>query len=203
MIEFSDIENGKSGFVFELDNVLYPEKDYDLQVFYLFANLLEYSEGAPVAADLTHFLKKSYESQGLEGLMDKASAAFGIDKKYHESFNRLRVNAQLPLRLLLYPSILRMLHAIRKADRTIFILTRGNPLMQLNKIKYVDWEGLDKHLKVYFYDEIKVIKQQEPLLYLMEENQLNPKDIVFFGHSEQDKVICKDLEVDFFNASLF
>lgn len=30
--------------IFELDNVLYPEKDYLLQVYYLFAQFIEYSE---------------------------------------------------------------------------------------------------------------------------------------------------------------
>jgi len=201
MIEFSEIEKGKSTFVFELDNVLYPEKDYDLQVFYLFANLLEYTEGAPVAADLTAFLKTAYETHGKGGLFDKAADVFGIDEKYRDNLKKMAVNAQLPLRLVLYPSMLQLLQSIQTTKKNIFILTRGNPLMQLNKIKYVDWEGLEKDLKVYFYDEIKVIRRQEPLKYLMEENKLEPNELLFVGSTDRDYSICKDLGVDFLNVS--
>lgn len=200
MVEFSDIDKGKTGFIFELDNVLYPEKDYDLQVFYLFANLLEYTEGVPVAADLTAFLKKTYEAHGKAGLFEKAVEVFGIDEKYKENFTRMSVDAQLPLRLLLYPSILRLLHSIQKANKSIFILTKGNPLIQLNKIKHVDWEGLDKDLKVYFYDEIKIVRRQEPLQYLIEENKLEPNRLLFISKSDDDSV-CKELGVDFLNVS--
>ena len=44
MFTYTDIDARKKAFVFELDNVLYPEKDYLLQVYYLFASFLEYSE---------------------------------------------------------------------------------------------------------------------------------------------------------------
>lgn len=201
MIDVLEIIKGKTAFVFELDDVLYPEKDYDLQVFYLFANLLEYTEGVPVAADLTAFLKKSYEMHGNENLFQKAADVFGIDQKYEENFNRMKVNAKLPLRLIISPPVLELLHSIHKANKAIYLLTKGNPLVQLNKIKYVDWGGLEKHLKVYFYDEIKVVRQQEPLQYLLEENQLKPQEVLFIGRSEQEHTISKEVGVDFLNVS--
>lgn len=200
MIRFADLEKDKSAFIFGLDDVLYPVKDYDLQVFYLFANLLEYTEGVPAAADLTAFLKKSYESHGKEGLFTKAAEVFGIDEKYHENFKKMGVNAQLPLRLIIYPPMLELLHSIHDAKKSIFVLTEGNPLVQLNKLKYIDWEGLEKDLKVYFYDEIKVVRKQEPLHYLMEENKLDANKTVFIGHTVQEAV-CKELNIDFLDAS--
>lgn len=201
MIDVLEIIKGKTAFVFELDDVLYLEKDYDLQVFYLFANLLEYTEGVPVAADLTAFLKKSYEMYGNENLFQKAAEVFGIDQKYEENFKRMKVNAQLPLRLIISPPVLELLHSIHKANKAIYLLTKGNPLVQLNKIKYVDWEGLEKHLKVYFYDEIKVVRQQEPLQYLLEENELKTQEVLFIGRSEQEHAISKEVGVDFLNVS--
>lgn len=201
MIDVLEIIKGKTAFVFELDDVLYLEKDYDLQVFYLFANLLEYTEGVPVAADLTAFLKKSYEMHGNENLFQKAAEVFGIDQKYEENFKRMKVNAQLPLRLIISPPVLELLHSIHKANKAIYLLTKGNPLVQLNKIKYVDWEGLEKHLKVYFYDEIKVVRQQEPLQYLLEENELKTQEVLFIGRSEQEHAISKEVGVDFLNVS--
>lgn len=202
MIELSEIGIGKSAFVFELDDVLYPVKDYDLQVFYLFANLLEYTEGTPLAAELTSFLKRAYEAHGAKDLFDRASQVFGIDEKYRVNFNKMAVDAQLPLRLILYPNLLRLLRSICDERKDIFILTKGNPLIQLNKIKYMDWEGLEKYLKVYFYDEIKIIKKQEPLQYLLEENKLKQSNLLFIGRSDHDRSVCHDLGIDFLDVSL-
>ena len=39
-MKYSDIDNRKTAFIFELDNVLYPEKDYLFQVYYLFARFI-------------------------------------------------------------------------------------------------------------------------------------------------------------------
>ena len=55
MLNYTNIPASKKAFIFELDNVLYPEKDYLLQVYYLFASFLEYTEAFPPAADLTEF----------------------------------------------------------------------------------------------------------------------------------------------------
>ena len=44
MIKYSDIDPRIKGFIFELDNVLFPEKEYLYQVYYLFAGYLEYTE---------------------------------------------------------------------------------------------------------------------------------------------------------------
>ena len=35
-MKYSDIDPRKAAFIFEMDNVLYPEKDYLYQVYYLF-----------------------------------------------------------------------------------------------------------------------------------------------------------------------
>jgi len=39
-MNYKDIDKRKKAFIFELDNVLYPEKDYLYQVYYLFASML-------------------------------------------------------------------------------------------------------------------------------------------------------------------
>ena len=41
-MKYTDIDPRKTAFIFELDNVLYPEKDYLFQAYYLFAGYLEY-----------------------------------------------------------------------------------------------------------------------------------------------------------------
>jgi len=201
MLNYSDLAPEKKAFVFELDNVLYPQQDYLLQVYYLFANFLAYTETLPPAKDLLEFLKLTYLADGPEDIFAKAAVAFDIDKKYEENFNRLHVSAKLPLPLLLYPPVLNLLHAISNDQKSIFILTKGNPLMQLNKLKYIKWEGLEKKLKVYFYDELKLIAGMEPLDYIIHENKLETNTVLLIGNS---KIGCQDeekLNIDFLDVS--
>ncbi len=85
---YADIDPAKKAFIFELDDVLYPKKDYDLQVYYLFAAFLEFQEAFPPANDLVTFLKKAYENQGTNKLFEKAQEVFGFNAKYKENFER-------------------------------------------------------------------------------------------------------------------
>jgi hypothetical protein len=62
-MKYSDIDRRKTAFIFELDNVLYPEKDYLYQVYYLFAGLLEYTELTD-AKTTTDLLVNAYTNEG-------------------------------------------------------------------------------------------------------------------------------------------
>lgn len=188
-------------FIFELDDVLYPEQDYLLQVYYLFANFLEYTETRPEAAQLTAFLKEHYLSQGTKDLFAAAAERFSIDSKYEDNFNRLHVSAQPPLLLYFYPELLRFLMECTAAKKRLFLLTRGNPLVQLNKLKYIDWQGIDKEIKVYFYDEIKLLTRLGPLHYILQENQLAPEAALFVGKSEMDRAMAADSGVRYLDAT--
>lgn len=197
MIRYKDLNTDKKAFIFELDNVLYPEKDYLLQVYYLFANLLEYTETVPPASDLIDFMKKSYEHHGKEGLFERAAAMFGIDHKYLDNFKRIHVNAQLPLKLLLFEEVKNLLREIVEDKKRVFVLTKGNPLMQLNKLKQIDWGSLGAYIKIYFYDELVVQGKADPLTFLINDNQVLKQDALFIGHeNEADEEIVQS-KVDY------
>ncbi|WP_423148137.1 HAD family hydrolase [Rubrolithibacter danxiaensis] len=197
MLTYQDIPSGKKAFVFELDNVIYPEKDYLLQVYYLFASFIEYTETFPPAADLLQFLKTSYEHKGATGIFDRAKEAFGIDEKYRENLDRLHKNARLPLKLLIYKNVLQLLQQIVVDRKQIFLLTNGNPEQQLNKIRQVEWNGLEQYLTVYFADEIKPKPETDVLLFLIDKYKLSRKEIIIFGSSETDQEFAASAGVDY------
>ncbi len=178
MLTSNDIDPTKSAFIFELDDVLFPKQDYVLQVYYLFANLLEYAEQKPAASELAEFLKQTYLKEGEEDVFEKASERFAIDIKHKESFNSLHVNAKLPLKLLLYKEMLSLLTFLIGEKKSIFILTKGNPLMQLNKVKQLEWSGLDQFIKVYFSDEIVLKSELDPIIYILRENNIPTKEVL-------------------------
>jgi len=197
MLTYSEIDSSKKAFIFELDNVLFPEKDYLLQVYYLFASFLEYVEAFPPAPDLTAFLKKAYENNGPELLFDKAKEVFGFDEKYRENFKRLHQEAKLPLKLLLYKDALNLLQEIVVDRKDIFIVTGGDPLQQLNKIKQTEWNGLEKYLRVYFTDEIAQKPSPDALLHILEKYSLKAEDVMVFGCSKTDADFAKNAGTDF------
>ncbi|TZF84747.1 HAD family hydrolase [Pedobacter sp. BS3] len=203
MLTYADIDPKKSAFIFELDNVLYPEKDYLLQIYYLFANFLEYVEAVPLAADLTAFLKKAYEHHGSDGLFERARSAFGIDPKYRENFFRLHVTAKLPLPLVLYPEMLSLLQEIVVDRKQLYIITNGNPAQQLNKIRQTDWNGLEKYLRVYFAEEIKPKPETDVLEYVLTAHQLLRKDILLIGNSAIDEEFAEAAGVDYVDVADF
>src|ERR1700748_3844304 len=111
MIKYSDIDQRKEAFIFELDDVLYPEKDYLFQVYYLFGSFLEYTELID-QKDVTNFMVDTYVSEGKEVVFDRLKDKFKLDEKYRFNFNHLNITAKLPLKLLLYEGMLALLQDI-------------------------------------------------------------------------------------------
>ncbi|GEM66181.1 hypothetical protein SF1_41630 [Sphingobacterium faecium NBRC 15299] len=178
MLKYHDFPTDKKVFIFELDEVIYPKRDYLLQIYYLFANFLEFTETFPPQADLVSFLKQHLEQDGEELIFEHAADTFHFDLKYKEHFERLFVNAVLPVKLLMKEGIRELLSAIVADGKQICILTKGNPLMQLNKIKHIEWGVLASKLKVYFVDELQ-FRKLEPLDYIADELQIAKNEFVY------------------------
>lgn len=203
MPEYKDLDSRKKVFVFELDNVIYPERDYLLQVYYLFANFIEFTEGVPLSADLTIFFKIAYEHHGAEGIFERAREAFGIDEKYRENFERLHYTAILPLKLLMYKEVLRFLQEIIVDRKQLFLITNGNPEIQLNKIRQLEWNGLEKYLRVFYAQEIKLKPEPDVLTYILNDNNLLRKDVIILGASIIDEEFAATCGVDYINVNEF
>ncbi|MBC8051839.1 MAG: HAD hydrolase-like protein [Sphingobacteriaceae bacterium] len=200
---YPELDPSKKAFIFEMDDVLYPKKDYDLQVYYLFAHFLEFQETFPPANDLIGFLKKVYENHGPEMIFDKAKEVYGFDGKYRENFKRLHLEAKMPLKLLLYQNMLALLQDMVVDRKQIFIVTGGNPAQQLNKIKQTEWHGLEKFLKVYFADEIQAKPGTGVLQLVMSENLLAASDLLIIGAGSTDEIFASAAGIDYIASSNF
>src|SRR3978361_2128110 len=98
-MNYSAIDKRKKAFIFELDNVLYPEKDYLFQVYYLFAALLEYTELID-AKQTTDLLVKTYTTEGKDAVFERLGEMHSVTSKYQQNFNDLLTTVKLPLKLL-------------------------------------------------------------------------------------------------------
>ncbi|MBD3749713.1 MAG: HAD hydrolase-like protein [Sphingobacteriales bacterium] len=192
-MNFPAIPEQKKVVIFELDDVLYPQKDYDLQVYYLFANFIAYLETFPPAQEVISFIQKRYEIHQNDGMFKEVAATFGMDTKYEENLKLLFKNAKLPLKLLLFKEALELLQELTVNRVKVFILTGGNPQQQLNKITQTKWHGLDQYLKVYFKEELG----ENALGTIIKENELNDEEVLFIGKSEEDRGMALRCGIDF------
>ncbi|OKS86344.1 hypothetical protein RG47T_1798 [Mucilaginibacter polytrichastri] len=199
---YNEIDPRKQAFVFELDNVLYPEKDYLLQVYYLFATFLEYTEMLDAKAML-NVMTVAYEEYGHEGVFDALQKEFNIDIKYAQNFQILLGNAKLPLKLLLYQQMLDLMQEIVIDRKKLFIVTNGNPQQQLNKIRQIEWHGLEQYLICYFANEYAAKPEPDAIHTLIHEHNLQRRDLVMIGNIKTDELSAEASGIDYINAGSF
>ncbi len=176
-MKLSELALDRSLYLFELDDVLFSKREYLLQVYYLFGSFYEFTEGTVKASEMAEFMKKVYDHHGEAAVFPATQTLYGIDSKYEDNFNRLIANAQIPLRLLIPDPVTELLSRLVEGQKQIAILTKGNPVEQLNKLRFIAWGEADKvkeSLKVYFVDELE-FKSFNPIDYIAEEYRL-PKD---------------------------
>jgi len=178
MIEISQIPQDKKLYLFEVDDVLFPKKDYLLQIYYLFAQFVEFTESRAVATEMVNYMKETYEERGEDGIYESTAKKFQFTTDYSENFERLMVNAHLPLKLLLFNEIKLLFASIIERGSKIAILTKGNPALQLNKLKHIDWQGFDRNVKIYFVDELS-FRNIQPFSYIASENHITESDLIF------------------------
>ncbi len=193
---YANLDPQKKAFVFELDDVLFPKQDYYLQVYYLFAAFLEHTEQLDSKIILAS-MKETYENLGENAVFTSVKTAFNLDEKYRENFDRLLKTARLPLKLLLYKQLLELLQQIVIDRKQLFILTNGDPKIQLNKIKQTEWNGLEKYLICYFAAEIKPKPEPDALHQILADHNLQRRDIIMIGNSTNDELCAQAAGVDY------
>ncbi|MBC7616323.1 MAG: HAD hydrolase-like protein [Pedobacter sp.] len=189
-----------TAFIFGLDNVLYPEKDYLLQVYYLFSEFMEYSAQLNAQA-ITDFMQLEYAHHGSVNIFEKTAAKFDIQKKYKSNFLLLHENARLPLKLLLFQKILSFLQEILMDRKKIYLIISGNKLVQLNKIKQMEWHGLEHYLKAYFSQELEPSLTANSIDFVIDQNQLKKEEVLYVGSKLEDQEAAKKAGIEFLQVT--
>lgn len=193
---FEQYIKGKKAVVFGLDNVLYPKKDYLLQVYYLFAEFISYTAQID-AKEILAYMTSEYATEGEVDLFEKTAEKFNIPLKYSDNFILLHQTARLPLKLLLFQQILSFLQELVVERIAIFLLVDGKPEEQINKIKQLEWHGLEQYLKVYFTEEFETKPSTKGLDFIISQHQLKREDILLVGFENEEKQFAASAGVDF------
>jgi FMN phosphatase YigB (HAD superfamily) len=194
-MDIQDHIKSKKAFLFAFDDVLYPQKDYLLQVYYLFSEFLTYSE-LQNATEILNFMKIEFEQNGVDQIFEKTAEKFNIPLKYNDNFKLLHQTARLPLKLLLFQQILSLLQELVVERKEIFLVLDGDPAIQLNKVKQTEWHDLESYLKLYFVEEYNSVA--ECVQSIIHTHELNASETVFIGNNKETNLLLKPIEVDYF-----
>src|SRR6202012_3853084 len=144
-----------------------------------------------------------YFTDGKDAVFDALKQKFGVTEKYRANFEQMMLNIKLPLKLLVYNSILELMQQIVVDRKQIFIVTNGNPEQQLNKIKQVEWNGLENYLTCYFADELKPKPETDVIEKLLQDKNLRRKDLIMIGATEADLLCAQNSGVDYLTVDDF
>lgn len=136
-------------------------------------------------------------------IFDRAKETFGLAEKYRDNFDRLHHSAILALKLLIYSKILELMQEIVVDRKQLFLITNGKPEAQLNKIRQIEWNGLEKYLRVFYASEINPKPNPDVLSYIIDNYQLTTKDFMIIGTSEIDQEFSVFSGVDFLAVKEF
>ena len=193
---FEQYIKDKRAVIFGLDNVLYPEKDYLLQVYYLFSEFISYQEQIDAKQVLT-YMQNEFSLYGEENIFEKTAEKFNIPTKYSSNFILLHETARLPLKLLLYKQILSFLQELVIERINIFLLVDGKPAIQINKIKQLEWHGLEQYLKVYFTEEFENKPSTKSLDFIIKEHQLTKREILIVGFGKEEEEFAQLADIEY------
>ncbi|AMR33308.1 haloacid dehalogenase [Mucilaginibacter sp. PAMC 26640] len=199
---YSDIDQRKKAIILDLDNVLYPEKDYIYQVYYLFASLLEYT-ALNDAMQTTTLMVDTYVNKGPDAVFDELVVRLNVEERFRANLTDLMTTAKLPLKLLLYQNMLSFIQEAVTDRKKIFIVTNGNPHRQLNKLKQMEWHGLEPYLICYFADETMPKPEPDVLELLMKDHDLQRRDLLMIENSETDVLCAQATGIDYINVNEF
>jgi phosphoglycolate phosphatase-like HAD superfamily hydrolase len=199
MINFDNQIAAKKAIVLGLDNVIFPEKDYLLQVYYLFSEFMAYTEQFS-SSEIIAFMQSEFALNGADQIFEKTAVKFKIASKYKENFLLLHENARLPLKLLMYQQMLVFLQEVVVNRKEIILLIDGKPIEQLNKIKQLEWHGLEQYLKAYFTDEFSPKPSLEGIEFIMKKHDLTTTDIVMIGNTASDEIYAANVGIEYLSA---
>lgn len=201
-MKYTDIDPRKTAYIFELDNVLYPEKDYLFQVYYLFAGYLEYIDLID-EKEAVNLMVNTFNEKGKDAVFAALKQKYSLNDNYQIHFDFVMETAKLPLKLLLYQNMLQLMQDIIVDRKKLFIVTNGAPKQQLNKIKQTEWHGLENYLICYFADEVAAKPEPDVIHNILHDHNLQRRDIVMIGNSNNDLLCAEACGVDYINVEQF
>lgn len=185
-----------SYFLFDLDDTLYPEKDYLYQGYKAIDKELS-SMYHIKKGEISSFLISTFESEGRKQLFDKLFDHFNINKSSLKDVLQVLRNFKPPKKISLYPLFYDLIPQIINSSERVFIVTNGNPIQQKNKVNNIDWKSLDKELVFVFANEFKRKPSKDSFNHIKNKYLIKEDSTIMIGDADTDKEFAENCNIDF------
>jgi phosphoglycolate phosphatase-like HAD superfamily hydrolase len=187
-------------FIFDLDNTIYKEEDYLFQAYRAIAEYFNTILPSCSINDLFSILKILYQKQGREKLFDKFLDSIRLDSSYlPECLKILRsFNPTKPLET--DKTVKKLLVSLKSHYKPVFVLTNGNVVQQKNKIKNIEWGGLDQSIHFVFANEIEPKPSAAGVEHIIRISGIEKNKTVMIGDSEIDFNCAMNSGITYFDV---
>ncbi|MCJ7449317.1 MAG: HAD family hydrolase [Bacteroidales bacterium] len=189
-------------FIFDLDNTIYKEEDYLFQAYEAIAEKFAGILPSCSKKALYATLKDLYLQQGRDKLFDKFLNAICLDKSYLPDCLKILRSFKPGKPLKIDKKVKKILNSLKNQGKSIFILTNGNVDQQKNKIKHINWDGLDKKIGFVFANEIEPKPSPAGVLHILKITGIERNRTIFIGDSEADKKCAQNSGISYLDISL-
>lgn len=197
----SDLYNF-SLFIFDLDNTIYNEEDY---LFQAYSAICDRFAGVTQGHDkksLFNLMMKIYRKEGRDKLFDKFLTRAGIGEGHLEECLKILRTFNPEKQIEIYSRSEKILRFLIERDKKIFVLTNGNPGQQKNKIRNLQWKGLDEKITFIMANEIEPKPSSAGIEHILKRAGIEKKNTVFIGDSDIDRKCAARGKVKFINIAV-
>lgn len=170
-------------YLIDLDNTLIDENEYLFQAYEEIARKNNFD---------VNIMIEIFMNEGRDYLFDKMIARFG--GKLKDYLYTLRT-VKLLDKLEVYPVMVNLLNKIIKKKERIFVVTNGNQIQQINKVRQTDWNGLDKHITFIYADMIYPKPDRRLFNWLRDKYII--RDAIMVGDSKIDHKFAINSSIQF------
>ena len=182
-------------YFFDLDDTLYPETSYLFPAYKEIAKYVAKKYNLD-SKELYHFLEERFLECGRNKLFNKMNKHFGIPDIEIDEYLKILRNYTPGNKLPLYENMKSLLKKLNGLKKKIFIITNGNVTQQKNKIKNLDWDGIEITDTVYA-NMLKPKPSPTAIKSIIDKYKLTPKECLFIGDALTDKLSAANAGIDF------
>lgn len=184
-------------FIFDLDNTIYDEEDYLFAAYRNISDKLSQEYPAFSSRELHTILLDLYMKEGREKLFDKFLSNTGLGKNLLPICLSILRNFRPDRLIPIFDETRDILRALKSSGKIIFVLTNGNPEQQKNKIRSLEWEGLDEGITFILADEIEPKPSPAGVLHILERSGISADKSLFIGDSITDQLCAERSGIQF------
>ena len=183
-------------YIFDLDNTLYDELDY-LKVGYQHIAVFISNKTQINSKYIYNYLINEFECSGRDRLFNKLLNNFDLNIEIMDDILKIIRVHKHKEKIQLYNGIKESLLKLISNSKDVFVITNGNVDQQKNKVKYIEWHGLDKYIRFIYANAYSKKPKVESFNYIKKKYNVKPRATIMIGDSKVDRQFAENCNIDF------